>query len=118
VLPTYRGGEQPHAAGDVETDAARGELTVRTERESILTIGLFSNPRLIAAECVGIGIMAAISYLPALQAVFHTAPLSVADWALLTVFGVLVLLGDEARKWWLRRRTPGRGRAGVGAGRP
>ncbi|WUR91745.1 cation transporting ATPase C-terminal domain-containing protein [Streptomyces sp. NBC_01262] len=44
-------------------------------------IELLSNPWLIAAGCFGIALMAAISYLPALQAVFNAAPLDAADWA-------------------------------------
>ena len=80
-------------------------LAVRTDRESVFTIGLFSNPRLIAAGCFGIGLMAAISYVPLLQDVFHTAALSAADWAVLAGFGVLLLAAEETRKWWVRR-TP------------
>ncbi|WP_244362486.1 cation-translocating P-type ATPase [Streptomyces aquilus] len=80
-------------------------LAVRTDRQSIFAAGLFSNPRLIAAGCFGIGLMAAISYAPPLQEVFHTAPLALADWAVLTAFGVLLLAAEEARKWWVRR-TP------------
>jgi calcium-translocating P-type ATPase len=85
-------------------------LTVRADRDSILRIGVFSNPRLIAAECLGVGIMASISYAPALQALFHTAPLRATDWLVLAGFGALVLLADEARKWLLRRRTTVTGR--------
>ncbi|MEU6541286.1 cation-transporting P-type ATPase [Streptomyces sp. NPDC047000] len=80
-------------------------LAVRTDRESVFTIGLFSNPRLIAAGCFGIGLMAAISYVPLLQDVFHTAALAAADWAVLAGFGVLLLAAEEARKGWVRR-TP------------
>lgn len=47
--------------------------------------------------------MAAISYVPLLQAVFNTAPLAAGDWAVLAGLGVLPLLADEARKGWLRR---------------
>jgi hypothetical protein len=50
--------------------------------------------------------MAAISYAPPLQAVFNTAPLAAADWAVLAGFGALLLAAEESRKWWLRRRRP------------
>ncbi|GAB7035455.1 cation-transporting P-type ATPase [Streptomyces sp. NPDC021749] len=89
-------------------------LAVRTERQSVFRIGLSSNPWLLAAGCFGIGLMAAISYLPALQAVFHTAPLAAADWAVLAGFGALLLAAEESRKWWLRSHRSG---AGKGAGR-
>jgi magnesium-transporting ATPase (P-type) len=78
-------------------------LAVRSERESIFRLGLLSNPRLIAAQCLGVGFIAAVSYVPVLQAAFHTAPLGWIDWALVFAFGLLLLAADEARKWWVRR---------------
>lgn len=78
-------------------------LAVRTDRQSILKVGLLSNPALLVAGGFGIALMAAISYLPPLQAVFNTAPLDAADWAVLAGLGILPLIADEARKAWLRR---------------
>ncbi|MFH9891154.1 cation-translocating P-type ATPase [Streptomyces luteogriseus] len=80
-------------------------LAVRTERQSILRTGLLSNPALLAAGGFGVAVMVAISYLPPLQAVFNTAPLDAADWAVLAGLGTLPLLADEGRKAWLRRRA-------------
>lgn len=80
-------------------------LAVRTDRQSVLKVGLLSNPALLAAGGFGVALMAAISYLPPLQAVFNTAPLDPADWAVLAGLGTLPLLADEARKAWLRRRA-------------
>ncbi|MGW0771158.1 cation-translocating P-type ATPase [Streptomyces sp. NPDC002676] len=79
-------------------------LAVRTDRQSVFRAGLLSNPWLIGAGCFGIALMAAISYAPPLQAVFNTAPLAPADWAVLTGFGVLLLAAEESRKWVLRHR--------------
>ncbi|MFF7647573.1 HAD-IC family P-type ATPase [Streptomyces canus] len=79
-------------------------LAVRTDRQSILKVGLLSNAALLAAGGFGVALMAAISYLPPLQAVFDTAPLDAADWAVLAALGTLPLLADEIRKAWLRRR--------------
>jgi len=62
--------------------------------------------------------MAAISYLPALQAVFNTAPLSLPDWLLLTGFGVLLLAADETRKAWHRRADRRASRRGPGGAPP
>jgi magnesium-transporting ATPase (P-type) len=101
--PLYREAITMTQAGIVVSQFFNG-LTVRSQRESIFRLGLLSNPRLVAAECLGVGIMAAISYVPALQAIFHTAPLRAVDWAVLVAFGVLLLAADEARKWWIRRR--------------
>lgn len=81
-------------------------LAVRTERQSLFRIGLLSNPWLLAAGCFGTALMAAISYAPPLQALFNTAPLDAADWAVLAAFGVLLLAAEETRKWWVRRHRP------------
>lgn len=83
-------------------------LTVRTDRESVLRAGLWSNPPLIAAGCIGLAFMAAVSYVPALQAVFNTAPLTLPDWLILIAFGVALLAADEARKAWHRRAARAR----------
>jgi hypothetical protein len=48
--------------------------------------------------------MAAISYVPLLRSVFHTAPLTLGDWGVLVAVGVLPLTADELRKLRLRRR--------------
>jgi magnesium-transporting ATPase (P-type) len=88
-------------------------LAVRTDRQSVFRIGLLSNPWLLAAGCFGIGLMAAISYLPPLQAVFNTAPLTAADWAVLAGFGALLLAAEETRKWWLRHYRPAGRREGA-----
>jgi calcium-translocating P-type ATPase len=79
-------------------------LAVRSDRQSIVHIGLLSNPWLLAAQGVGVLMMCAISYLPPLQAIFHTAPLSPTDWLLLVALGSLVLVADELRKIWVRRK--------------
>jgi magnesium-transporting ATPase (P-type) len=87
-------------------------LAVRTDRESVFRIGLLSNPSLVASGCLGVALMAAISYMPPLQGVFNTAPLAAADWAVLAAFGVLLLAAEELRKGWLRRHRPLGGRKG------
>lgn len=79
-------------------------LAVRSDRQSIVHIGLLSNPWLLAAQGVGVLMICAISYLPPLQAIFHTAPLSPVDWLLLVALGSLVLVADELRKIWVRRK--------------
>ncbi|HEY7487184.1 MAG TPA: cation-transporting P-type ATPase [Streptosporangiaceae bacterium] len=101
--PLYREALTMTQAGIVVSQFFNG-LTVRSDRLSIVQVGVWSNPQLIVAECVGIAIMCAISYAPPLQAIFHTAPLSLADWALLVVLGAMVLVADEIRKAILRRR--------------
>ncbi|MEV6945170.1 cation-transporting P-type ATPase [Streptomyces sp. NPDC051172] len=103
--PVYREAITMVQAGIVVSQFFNA-LAVRTDRQSVFRIGLLSNPWLLAAGCFGIALMAAISYAPPLQALFHTAPLAASDWAVLVGFGVLLLAAEEARKGWLRHRRP------------
>ncbi|MGW7404266.1 cation-translocating P-type ATPase [Streptomyces sp. NPDC054833] len=107
--PVYREAITMVQAGIVVSQFFNA-LAVRTDRQSVFRAGLLSNPWLIGAGCVGIALMAAISYAPPLQAIFNTAPLAPADWAVLAGLGALLLAAEEARKWVLRhRRTSPKG---------
>jgi len=101
--PTYREALTMTQAGIVVSQFFNG-FTVRADEASIFTVGLFTNLPLLAAEVLGIGIVSAISYVPVLQSVFHTAPLTIYDWGMLIAFGFLLLVADEARKAWVRMR--------------
>ena len=79
-------------------------LTVRSDDQSILTIGIFTNRRLLLAGAFGIALVSCISYIPVLQNVFGTAGLTVWDWLMLVSFGVVLLLADECRKAVVRHR--------------
>jgi P-type Ca2+ transporter type 2C len=103
--PTYREALTMTQAGIVVSQFFNG-FAVRTDEESVFRVGLFSNLPLVAAEILGIGIVSAISYLPVLQSVFHTAPLTIYDWAMVAAFGVVLLIADELRKVWVRSRRP------------
>ena len=70
----------------------------RSERTSIFSLGFFSNPLIwlgIAAELV---LMLAIIYIPPLQKIFGTAPLSTWQWWALIICPPLILVADEIRK--------------------
>ncbi|WP_078499990.1 cation-translocating P-type ATPase [Wenjunlia vitaminophila] len=103
--PAYREAITMVQAGIVVSQFFNA-LAVRSERQSVFTIGVWSNPWLLAGGCFGIGLMAAISYLPPLQSLFNTAPLQVTHWAVLVALGVVLLAAEEARKAWMRHRRP------------
>ena len=103
---TYREAITMTQAGIVISQFFNG-FAVRTDEQSVFKVGLLSNKPLVLAEFFGLGIISAISYLPALQGVFHTAPLTVYDWLMLAVFGLALLIADELRKAYIRsRRDP------------
>ena len=87
-------------------------FAVRSERQGLRRTGLFTNPALVGAGLISLAFITAVSYVPFLRGVFHTAPLAASDWLIIVGFGVLVLVADEARKAWHR------GRARGGAQRP
>ena len=80
-------------------------FTVRTDRQSLLSVGVFSNRHQVAAGILAIGLISTISYVPIMLSVFNTAALRIGDWALVAAFGLLALLADEARKGWHRRTS-------------
>ena len=101
--PIYREALTMTQAGIVVSQFFNS-FAVRTEEQSILRVGVFSNKPLVFAGLFGIFFVSCISYVPALQSVFNTAPLSVIDWIVLTALGVLLLVAEETRKAILRSR--------------
>jgi Ca2+-transporting ATPase len=85
---------------------------VRSEDQSILTVGVFSNRLLIFAGLTGIALVSCISYLPARQHIFGTAGLTAWDWLIITGFGLGLLAADESRKAVARHRRTGPEAAG------
>ena len=78
-------------------------FAMRTHRQSIITVGFFSNKlRLwgVGGELLG---LAALMYIPVLQKVFSTAPLTWQEWGVMALFTPVLLIADEIRKFFLRR---------------
>jgi calcium-translocating P-type ATPase len=103
--PVYREARTMTQAGIVVSQFFNS-LTVRSEDQSILTIGVFTNRRLLLAGAFGIALVSCISYIPALQNIFGTADLTMWDWLMLVGFGLALLLADECRKAIARYRRP------------
>ncbi|HEX9250769.1 MAG TPA: cation-transporting P-type ATPase, partial [Ignavibacteriaceae bacterium] len=76
----------------------------RTEKQSLFKVGLFSNKQVNFGIIFEIFLIAALVYLPSLQSIFHTAALDLSDCLLLCVWPPLILLIEEARKAWIRRK--------------
>ena len=78
----------------------------RTEQISVLKKGLFSNRIILIGIAVELAILALLVYLPlpSLHALFNTAPLGWREWLFLVAIPPVMLLLDELRKAFLRRR--------------
>jgi Ca2+-transporting ATPase len=78
-------------------------FNMRSIRQSILKIGLFSNMYVFWSVLASLGMQFAVLYWAPLQKVFRTVPLSWGDWALITVVSSSVLFAVESYKWVVRR---------------
>jgi magnesium-transporting ATPase (P-type) len=74
----------------------------RSERAWLVQLGLLSNPLLLFAVGVEVALLALFVYWEPLARLFGFAPLLPAQWAALTVFPLLLLGAEEARKQVLR----------------
>ncbi|WP_129126923.1 cation-translocating P-type ATPase [Geomonas oryzae] len=83
-------------------------MAARTQRQSLLQQGLFSNKWHLVGVVSAILIALTIIELPPLQSAFGTAYLSPRDLLLAWPFAVGLLLQDELRRWLIRHNGYGR----------
>ena len=86
-------------------------FAARTEHSSLRSLGIFSNPLLLAGIAFEIGFAACLIYVPALQSIFGTRPLPAWVLLLLAPLPVIVWGVDELDRWRRRRSLPGRRRS-------
>ena len=80
-------------------------FAARTERASLRSVGVFSNPLLLWGIAFELLLAAAIIYLPPLQSLLSTAPLSPDALALALPFPFIVWGADELRRYYMRSRA-------------
>ncbi|MBI4587964.1 MAG: cation-transporting P-type ATPase, partial [Candidatus Rokubacteria bacterium] len=78
-------------------------LAIRSERESLFTQGLRSNLPLLGAVVLTVLLQMATVYVPVLNGIFKTDPLSLGELALTFVLASAVFLAVEVEKWVKRR---------------
>jgi len=78
-------------------------LICRTRTQSIFTVGLFSNNLIWIGVATELLLLALIAYVPAFNTFFNTAPLEPWQLMLSVPFAILILVGDEGRRYLLRR---------------
>ena len=78
-------------------------MAIRSERESIFAIGFFSNPYLTSAVVLTFFLQLATIYVPILQPIFKTQPLSIAELATCCFLSGIVFVAVEIEKWLIRR---------------
>jgi Ca2+-transporting ATPase len=78
-------------------------LAIRSEHDSIFSIGFTSNPSLLLALAVTIAAHLAVIYVPALAVIFRTVPLTAPQLGACFAIGSIVFVAVEAEKWVRRR---------------
>jgi Ca2+-transporting ATPase len=81
-------------------------LNCRSLRDSLLRIGLFSNPWIFAGIGVVLLLQLGFIYLPAMNVVFGSAPLRLVSWIQAICLAALIVPLIGLEKWW-RKRRPG-----------
>ncbi|CAD7778700.1 Calcium-transporting ATPase 1 [Candidatus Methanoperedenaceae archaeon GB50] len=71
----------------------------RSFRFNLWDIGFFSNPFLIIAWLATISLQIMVVYFPPLQHILHTVPLNLADWGLIFILGIPILIAGEIFKF-------------------
>ena len=78
-------------------------LAIRAERESLVTQGLLSNRPMLGAVALTFLLQLALIYVPWLNAIFHTQPLTLGELAFCLAISSLTLVAVEIEKWLVRR---------------
>ena len=80
-------------------------MAIRSEKESLFTIGLFSNKPLLGAVLISFTFQMATIYVPFLNPVFKTQSLSPAELAITLGLSSIVFFAVETEKLWKRKRA-------------
>jgi len=77
--------------------------TVRSERASLFTIGIFSNKYMQYAVGLSITLLLIVCSVPFLQPIFNTHFLSLREWGLVLGLALMPAVAEEITKFFLRR---------------
>ena len=78
-------------------------LAVRSERESLFSIGVLSNRYMLGAVMLTVALQLMVIYVPAFNPIFKTQPLPLFDLAVCFALSSLSLVAVEIEKWLMRR---------------
>jgi Ca2+-transporting ATPase len=80
-------------------------MAIRSERESLFKIGIFSNKPLLGALFLTVGLQLILIYSPFFNAIFKTQPLSIYELAITLAVSSIVFWAVEIEKWIIRSRN-------------
>lgn len=73
-------------------------VNCRSERRSLLDVGLFSNKYLMGAVMLSVFLQLSVVYTPWLQPLFGTVPLGLSDWIIIVALSLVIIVFSEVRK--------------------
>ncbi len=82
-------------------------LAIRSEKESFFRQGALSNKPLLGAVLLTFGLQMATIYVPFLNPIFRTQPLSARELIITILLSTVVFFAVEIEKWFKRSRHPG-----------
>ncbi|OIP60760.1 MAG: ATPase [Nitrospirae bacterium CG2_30_41_42] len=77
-------------------------LAIRSEKESLFKIGLFSNKPLLGAVILTFALQMTTIYVPFLNPIFKTEPLDLNELLITLGLSSIIFFAVEAEKWWKR----------------
>ena len=81
-------------------------LVIRSNRDSLFSIGIFSNRALIGAVILTVLLQVAVVYVPFLQTTFKTMALPLRDLGIAALLSTSLFFVVELQKWLIRRFSP------------
>ncbi len=78
-------------------------LAIRSERDSLFSQGVFSNRPLFFVVLLTIGLQMSTIYVPWLNQIFKTQPLTLIELVICFAMSSIVFIGVELEKWARRR---------------
>ena len=78
-------------------------LVIRSERESLFSIGLMGNLPLLGTVILTIGLQLLVIYHPFFNLIFHTTPLTMEELTICCTLPFVVLVTVEIEKWLARK---------------
>ena len=81
-------------------------IICRTRRQSLFSVGLWSNKLVILGIAAELTLLALITYIPFLNTFFGTAPLQPWQLMLSVPFAIMIIIGDETRRIFVRNDNP------------
>ena len=79
-------------------------MAIRSERQSLFQLGLFSNRPLIAAISITILLQLAVIYIPLANKIFKTQPLTLVEFGACVCLSLVIVVAVEIEKYIKKRR--------------